>query len=147
MKRYWNEKIRKRSALQNASLQAEPSIYSTNPRDTPPLRSTTMTSTPAGHFRDIVGQIIKSLHTESDSEAHKVRSHRAIQVGIVTNTFIHRYSEPILAMDQSSLRPKNLRRLIPTKRPFPVSSTQDLRVKRVLSPHHRDHSQLITLTR
>lgn len=32
-----------------------------------------MTTTPAGHFRDIVGEFIKKEFTEQDSEAYKVR--------------------------------------------------------------------------
>lgn len=31
-----------------------------------------MTTTPAGHFRDIVGEFIKHQTTEEDSEAYKV---------------------------------------------------------------------------
>lgn len=32
-----------------------------------------MTTTPAGHFRDIVGEFIKKENTEQDSEAYKAR--------------------------------------------------------------------------
>ena len=33
-----------------------------------------MTTTPAGHFRDIVGEFIRKEFSEKDSEAYKVRS-------------------------------------------------------------------------